>query len=264
MGFADTHAHLLPFWDDGADSWETALAMLEMGEEDGIDTVVCTPHIMSPRDSQEEPVLWATYEELVERAQQKNLKLTIHMGAEFFVNPDIDLNRKMATPAQNGRYYLVEFPMNMMPDFVAAGFLKKCQTGQRTPVLAHPERYLRVLQNPQEACTYVERGALLQVNAGSLLGVFGTAVREVAMQLLQAGLVHVIASDAHDLKTRPLRLRKAYDLVAAEMGTEKAIQLFSDNPRRLLRGEDIVKQTPLPLKAPAKRNLWQRLGSNKK
>ncbi len=264
MGFADTHAHLLPFWDDGADSWETALAMLDMAEQDGIDTVVCTPHILTPRELLQEDVLWARYEELVERAQRKNLHLTIHMGAELFVNPDLDLSHKIATLAQNGRYYLVEFPMGMMPEFVASGFLKKNQAGHRTPVLAHPERYIRVIQNPQEAYTYVERGALLQINAGSLLGVFGSTIKEVAFQLVRARLVHVVASDAHDLKARPLVLSRAFEVVAAEIGQEKAGHLFSENPRRIFRGENIIKEHPKPVVAATKRSFWQRITTNLK
>jgi len=257
MGLVDTHAHLLPFWDDGADTWDTALGMLRAAEEDGIEAVVCTPHILSPKDMEHEEALWVRYEELVQRSAVAGLKVKIHMGSELFAHPGIDLKRKMATPAQNGRYFLVEFPMGSMPDFVLKSFFT--QFGKEyTPVIAHPERYSRIIQNPQEAQILVEKGALLQLNAGSLLGVFGGAIKETAVKLLDANLVHVIASDAHDLKARPLRLQTAFTVVTEKYGREKAQRLFADNPARILRGEDVIADQPRPIEETPKRSFWQR------
>ncbi|HOT95842.1 MAG TPA: hypothetical protein PLG50_01765 [bacterium] len=262
MGLVDTHAHLLPFWDDGADSWETALGMLRMAAEDGIEAVVCTPHILSPKDLDHEEALWTRYSELIARAADAGLNIKIHMGCELFAHPGLDLTRRIATAAQNGRYFLVEFPMGSMPDFVMKGFFAQINEAY-TPVIAHPERYARILQNPQEAFTLVEKGALLQLNAGSLLGVFGGAVKEVALQLLDANLVHLIASDAHDLKMRPLRLGPAYKAIAERNGEKLALRLCAENPARLLRGEAVLTDPPQPVAGPAKHSLWQRLMPNK-
>jgi protein-tyrosine phosphatase len=263
MGLVDTHAHLLPFWDDGADSWDTSLAMLRMAEEDGIEAVVCTPHILSPKDMEHESALWARYDDLVTRAAAGGLGLKIHMGCELFAHPGLDLTRKMATPAQNGRYFLVEFPMSSMPDFVLKSFFTQF-ADENTAVIAHPERYLRIIQNPQEAYMLVEKGALLQVNAGSILGVFGGAIKEVAFKLLDANLVHLIASDAHDLKARPLRLQAAFAVIEEKYGRERAQRLFADNPARVLRGEDVLADPPRPIEQSSKRSFWQRLELSKK
>jgi protein-tyrosine phosphatase len=257
MGFVDTHAHLLPFWDDGADSWDTALGMLRMAEEDGIEAAVCTPHILSPKDLEHESALWARYDDLVLRADAAGLKIRIHMGCELFAHPGLDLSRKMATPAQNGRYFLVEFPMGSMPDFVLKGFFSQFAK-EYTPIIAHPERYARIIQNPQEASILVEKGAFLQVNAGSVLGVFGGTVKETAFRLLDANLVHLIASDAHDLKARPLRLRAAFSVIEEKYGQEIAKRLFEDNPARVLRAADLIADPARPIEEPPKRKLWQR------
>lgn len=259
----DTHAHLLPFWDDGADSWETSLAMLRMAEEDGIETVVCTPHILSPKDMEHESALWARHADLVSRAGDSGIKLTIHMGCELFAHPGIDLARKMATPAQNGRYFLVEFPMSSMPDFVLKSFFSQVPK-EFTPIIAHPERYVRIIQHPEEAFALAEKGAFLQVNAGSLLGIFGGTVREAAFKLLDANLVHFIASDAHDLKARPLRLQAAFAVVEEKYGRERAQRLFADNPARMLAGQDILADPPRPFDKSPQRSFWQRLDFAKK
>jgi len=105
----------------------------------------------------------------------------------------------------------------------------------------------------------VEKGALLQINAGSLLGVFGGAIKETAVKLLDANLVHMVASDAHDLKARPLRLQPAFTVEAEKYGREKAQRLFADNPARILRGEDVIADPPRPIEEAPKRGFWQRL-----
>lgn len=263
MGFVDTHAHLLPYWDDGADTWDTSLAMLRMAEEDGIEAVVCTPHIMTPKELEQEPLLWQRYEELTRRAAAAGLKVQINMGCELFAHPGIDLTRKMATPGQNGRYFLVEFPMNSMPDFVVNNFFARLPREMRA-VIAHPERYVRIIQNPQDAWLLVEKGAALQVNAGSILGTFGGAIREVVFKLIDANLVHLVASDAHDLRMRPLRLKAAFDVIAGRSGMEVAQRLFADNPARLLRGEPLIELTPRKPEKSAKAGFWQRLDLGRK
>lgn len=252
MQLIDTHAHLLPSWDDGADSWETALAMLKQAEEDGIAEVVCTPHILSQKDFDKEALLLETFAELTRRAQQAGLKIKIHMGSEIFIHPGMDLRSRIATPAANGRYYLVEFPMSMTPESVIKSFLEEI-VKEKIPVIAHPERYLRILNNPAEAYSYVQRGALLQLNAGSILGNFGQLVKQVSHYLLNANLVHLIASDAHDTKSRPLRLRAAYHYIGEKWNREKADQLFIENPARLLKGETIKTDfKPIPEKTKSK------------
>jgi protein-tyrosine phosphatase len=250
----DTHAHLLPHWDDGADSWETSLAMLKMAEEDGIAEVVCTPHIMSQQDFRQEETLIARYEELKQRATAEGINLTIHMGAEIMIHSDLNLKWRMATPAANGKYFLVEFPMSLTPETVVRSFLDVA-VSEKTPVIAHPERYLRIIKNPMEATSYVERGAILQVNAGSLTGIFGQIVQEVALQLIDSNLANVVASDAHDLRSRPLRLSSAYKLVADRLGNEKATRLFQTNPRRMILGQPIF-QEPVSAPAQTKKSRW--------
>ncbi|MBN2356230.1 hypothetical protein JXO59_08955 [candidate division KSB1 bacterium] len=240
----DTHAHILPFWDDGADSWETALAMVKQAEEDGIVEAVCTPHILSKQEFQQESILLGRFEELSKRVKEAGLHVRLYMGSEIFIHPELDLQYRIATPAGNGRYFLVEFPMSLTPESVTQSFLNEIFKA-KIPVIAHPERYLRILNNPTEAYRYVERGALLQLNAGSILGNFGQMIRELSHFLLDANLVHLVASDAHDVHSRPLRLRKAFDYVSHKWSEDKARQLFNENPAKMLRG-DVIRSEPKP------------------
>ncbi len=255
MKLIDIHAHLLPFWDDGADSWETAISMLKQAEEDGIAEVVCTPHILSKQDFNKAALLLETFAQLTQRAEMAGVNVKIHMGAEIFIHPQMDLHSPIATPAANGRYYLVEFPMSMTPETVIQSFLKEI-VKDKIPVIAHPERYLRVLNHPAEAWMYVKSGALLQLNAGSILGKFGQMVKDISHFLLNANWVHFVASDAHDVRSRPLRLKSAYEYVAHKWGEERAKQLFIINPAHLLQGEPI-KSDPKPFEE-KKKNKWEK------
>ncbi len=236
--FVDIHAHLLPDVDDGPPNWDVSLEMLEQGERDGIEQVVCTPHIFSARDFDREPLLTARFEELVHRSRKRGLSIALYMGSEIYIQPDLQLHRSLSTLAQNQRYFLVEFPMNTIPDFVAQRFFDLV-VDQKIPVIAHPERNGRILTKPSNALELVKRGALLQLNAGSLLGQFGNTIQRVAMQLMDANIVHVIASDAHDATQRPFLLGAAFELVKQKWGERRAGMLFSENPKCILAGSSL-------------------------
>ncbi|MBN1543000.1 hypothetical protein JW992_12710 [candidate division KSB1 bacterium] len=246
MEFIDTHTHILPFIDDGSKSWEESLEMLKLAEQDGIRQLVCTPHVLSPNDFLKEKEIFALFHELQKRARDAGITIDLFLGAEIHIQPDLQLHRPIATLAQNGRYFLVEFPMNMIPDFVAERFFKIIVSG-KTPVIAHPERNGRVIQNLQIAYDFAARGALLQLDAGSLFGVFGEAVRKTAELLLDADLIHLVGSDAHDKEYRSPKLSSAYNRVAERWGPMRAATLFNETPHKVLSGEAVTIPTPVPL-----------------
>lgn len=225
------------------------MEMLRQGAADGISQVVCTPHVMSKKDLDEESVIIKLYNELVQRAAAEHIDIRIHLGAELFIQPDINFTRRIATYGGNRRYFLVEFPMNLIPDFVAKTFFD-CLLEDHIPVVAHPERYAKILADPSKAFDFVERGALLQINAGSLLGTFGQNVRTTAITLLDHQLAAVVASDAHDAKMRPFKLKAAFQFVCDRWGPEQAQRLFVDNPRRILAGEEVTVEPLRPAEGP--------------
>jgi protein-tyrosine phosphatase len=257
MNFIDIHSHLLPGFDDGAENWDISLAMLRQGAEDGIQEVVCTPHILSKNDLQKQDQAFALHQELKDRAKQQGLDLKIHLGSELYIQPDLELDQPISTLGQNGRYFLVEFPMNGIPDFAAQRFFDILMDN-KIPIIAHPERNVGVIKNPESAAELVRRGALLQLNSGSLLGVFGQTVKAVALQLIEADMIHIVSSDAHDLKSRPLKLKDAYDLVLEKWGKKKADSLFYENSRKVLNALDVEISEPKPINSAERLSLPQR------
>ncbi len=251
---------MIAHWDDGAPNWEVSLDMLRQAQKDGITEIVCTPHFLSQADLDREEEIWALYEELVEHARSENIPITIHMGGELYLQPELKLDQKVSTFAQNGRYFLVEFPMALIPDHAPQMFFNYLMDGN-TPVLAHPERNGGFIESPDKAYDFVERGTLLQVTAGSLLGNFGSQVKNLAFKLLDANLVHVVATDAHNLTSRPLLLKSAYNLVAETWGTDRAELLFNINPKKLIQGQDISIGDAKPVAEEANKGFSSKLRS---
>ena len=122
MQFIDTHNHVIPYVDDGAEDWDMALKMLKTGEEDGISELVCTPHVLSDKDLREEKKYIEKFNELQERAAAAKISLKLHLGSELYVQPGYDFERYISTLAQNGRYFLIEFPMSTIPPVIANRF----------------------------------------------------------------------------------------------------------------------------------------------
>ena len=238
MNFIDIHNHVIPLWDDGSENWDMSLDMLKQAESDGIVQLICTPHILAENDLAREEELLGLFEELKFRSKKANIGIDLYVGSELYIQPDLDLSRTISTLAQNKRYFLVEFSMSIIPDFVSQRFFELVMQN-KIPIIAHPERYGAIMENPKRAFDFVERGALLQVNAGSLLGIFGSRVQKLSHQLMDANLVHFIASDGHDLTRRPVKLKAVYEMVVNQWGQERADLLFYQNQQKMIKAEDI-------------------------
>ena len=250
MQFIDTHNHVIPGVDDGAKNWDDSLTMLNQAQEDGIVELVCTPHVLTSKALREEDQFIEKFEELKTRAKDAGITIKLHMGSELYVQPDFDFNHKIATLAQNGRYFLVEFPMGMIPAFVEQNFFTFFSKNH-VPIIAHPERNGGVMNDVSKAYDFVKKGALLQVTSGSLLGMFGGQARHVAHQLMDANLVHLIATDAHDVKSRVLKLKKGYEFVLETWGPDRAEMLFWSNPKKVINGQDVDIGEPRSLQSAA-------------
>jgi len=206
----DLHSHVLPGIDDGARDAAGSLDILRAAVEDGITVLAATPHV---RDD------WPTTPDQMEAG----VAAVNALGAGLEVLPggelDIEFARRLddATLARfglggNPRLLLLEIPFAGWPldlphvlfDYAARGF---------AVLLAHPERNGDVQQRPELVRPLVEAGAYVQLTAASLDGRFGRRARAAAHGLLDTGLAHVVASDAHAPSVRAIGMRDALDAV---------------------------------------------------
>jgi len=237
-----------------------AIDMLKQAEQDGIVELVCTPHVLSSKDLNEEQKFINLYEELKKRARDAGISVKLHMGSELYVQPDFQLDRRIATVANNGRYFLIEFPMAMIPESAARHVFENLPVG-KTPIIVHPERNGSVMADPNAVLRLVGKGALLQVTAGSLLGNFGDQAKTTANILMEANAVHLAATDAHENRSRMLKLKKAYEVVREKWGQDRADLLFHENPRRIIAGELVEFEQPELIADSAKTPFMEKLKS---
>jgi protein-tyrosine phosphatase len=232
----DLHAHLLPGVDDGPETLEEAVEACRAGAEDGIVAIIVTPHQRHGFwPNTDRKALEALFEELREASGGKP---ALVLGAEIRVDSellhDVDLlPGGELLPLAGSNYLLLEFasvpmgqdPRHMVHELTVAGW---------HPVLAHPERIPWLVDEPALMSELVERGALLQLTAGSVIGEFGRGPQECSFRLLDEGLVHFVASDAHDAHMRPPRLSGAFRAITERWGEARARQLMEENPRAVL------------------------------
>lgn len=254
----DIHTHILPYIDDGAENWNVSLELLKQGEEQGILAAVATPHILSEIDYRIEDEIISNFLELKKRAKQHHLKIKLYLGSEIYVHPDMTLNHKISTINNKNKYFLVEFPMNSIPRFIAEKFFNFILE-EKVPIIAHPERNIGFQSKPMIAYDFVQRGALMQINALSLLGKHGERAKSLAFKLISNNLAHFVASDCHDARHRSMKLVESYEIISRNWGKEVADLLFYKNPLKVIKGQKIELLEPLPIEKKNKKSFWQKL-----
>jgi len=255
----DIHTHLLPEYDDGSQSVEETRKMLEVAEEGGTHTIVVTPHILDFSDYDRKNEILQKFELVKKIIKQDGRNIKVYLGGEIFLFPDTELNQVFSTINNNGKYALIEFGMRQIPDFVPQKLFDFVMAEYK-PILAHPERYIPIIKNPLYAYKFANMGVALQVNSGSIMGIFGSSVKEVAHELMEHNCVHIIASDGHNTNSRTISLGLARKYVANTFGEEKAKILFETNPMKAIKGEDLIKEEPIPFDAVRKKlGTWDKL-----
>lgn len=239
----DIHFHCLPGIDDGPDDWNEAVALCRQAAAEGTSTIVATPHVLRESWLNEDP---AVRDGLVFKL---NTLLggspAILPGCEYFFSADaVDLWEQGAASPLTGLnrapYLLVEFPGTMVPRG-AGDVIHELSVIGVTPVVAHPERNIQFIREPELLESLVRKGAIAQITASSLLGEFGRAALGAAGDFYRRGLVHVIASDAHNLDRRPPRLAAARERVRRDWGAETERILFDVNPKAIVAGTPIER-----------------------
>jgi protein-tyrosine phosphatase len=227
----DLHSHVLPGIDDGARDLDGALAICRAAAEDGIEVLAATPHVRA----HDYPTTAEQMESaLIELSAAAKGIVRLVPGGELDLaelRRPVDELRRFAL-AGNPRYLLVETPYVSWPLDIADRLFELRASGI-TPVLAHPERNADVQERPDLLEPLVASGTLVQLTAASVDGRLGGRVEHCARTLLDRGLVHLLASDAHAPSVRAIGLRAAADAVGDDA---LARWLTEDVPRAIVDG----------------------------
>lgn len=230
----DLHNHLLPGIDDGAPDLETSLALARMAVSDGITHLVCTPHIHPGRYDNTPATITSALAQLASGLEQAGIDLRISAAAEVRFGMEL-----MVGIAQNQvpflgqwqgkKVLLLEFPHGEIP-FGAERLTAWLLARNIIPMIAHPERNKGLMRTPSKLKPFLDQGCLLQVTAASVAGGFGPAAQELAHNLLEEGVVTILATDAHNQQYRPPLLSEGMQHAARLIGEAKAEALVRHNP----------------------------------
>jgi protein-tyrosine phosphatase len=239
----DVHAHILPGIDDGPRTVADSLLMMKQAQEFGVEAICATPHILDRVTPDLETAIYRAFDLVGRQAEESGLKVRLLLGSEIYLRPDVATLRRHGffSLDRGGRYVLLELPLGRFP-LGADRLIYDLRLEGITPVIAHPERSLVKPEQLQQVDGLVRQGALMQINAGSMLGRFGRLAGRMAERLLDQGLVHVIASDAHDVQDRSFRLlADAYHRTIGIIGRSQAEALFVHNPQKMLAGRSLTR-----------------------
>ena len=252
------HCHVLAGIDDGPETIEGSLALARAAEQRGIDTIVATPHV-SWRYGNDAATIAGLVEQTNDALAQAGIAVRVLSGAEIAMSRALDVPSEelQALTLGGGPWLLLECPFTSVATGLDAliGELEKAGHGV---VLAHPERSPAFQRDPQMLESLVRSGVLTSITAGSLVGRFGSPVKRFALSLVEAGLVHNVASDAHDAEQR----RPGIADELREAGLEAMTEWLAEGvPRALLDGADSLPPRPsIDYSSIATREPWWRRG----
>ncbi|HEY6939894.1 tyrosine-protein phosphatase [Dokdonella sp.] len=231
----DLHNHMLPGIDDGAIDLAAALAMARIAVADGVHAVACTPHIYPGLYENTARGIRAAVASLQAELDRSGIPLRLLTGADVHLVPDLATGiRTGRVPTVAGsRYLLLEPPHHVAPprfeqsvfDLLVAGYV---------PVITHPERLTWVRDHYAVFRRLAQGGAWIQLTAGSIEGQFGREAKYWSERMLDEGIVHIVASDAHDPERRPPRLAAACASAARRIGDEAAQHLVVTRPQGIV------------------------------
>ena len=235
----DIHTHILPGVDDGALDLEEAVDLCRIAYENKTRAIILTPHCRGTYKT-EPPVLKAAYTALSQAARKEVPKIALHLGNEVFYHNNLSslLTNMQVLPLCDSRYVLLEFSYTAFRSQFTTG-IKECLAAGKVPIIAHPERYEVFRLDRFLVDDVLNMGALLQLNADSVMGKQGRRIKRFCHKLLRAEKAHFIASDAHDTKRRSPILLPCYHKVCKKYGEKYAKTLFWRNPYAIIEDNQI-------------------------
>ena len=231
--------------DDGAPDLVTSIKMARMAADEGISHVVCTPHANSQYRFDPERIA-AALSELRSAIAEAGIRLLLGAGCDFHLSYD-NVRDALANPhrytVNGGEYLLIELPDYALPRTLEETFYS-LRLGGMTPILTHPERNPSLQQDASRLAAWIRDGMLTQVTAASVTGLMGRKAQKLAERLLADRWVHFIATDAHNVSTRPPKMREARDYIAARFGEQYAQRLCTENPQAVFDNRRLPPQEP--------------------
>lgn len=232
----DFHSHILPGIDDGSRSIEQTIRMLKEAKEAGFTKIISTSHYIEGYYESDE----AERTELLNEVQKNISGIELYLGNEIYItNNMINLiQNKKASTINNSKYVLFEFPLSAKSMNDKEVVYRLIENGF-VPVIAHPERYSYVQDNPEYIEELAEMGALFQANYGSIIGMYGKKAEKTLKKLLKNDLIRFFGTDSHRIDQVYTKMPKILKKLHKFLSDEEIEEFTVINPQKVLNNEDI-------------------------
>ena len=239
------HTHILPNIDDGSRSIGETFHLIREAKEAGFDGIISTSHYMEEyyETNAREREVWINA--IGENVEAKKIGIDLFLGSEIYISNDMIelLENQKASTINNTSYVLFELPMNSEP-LNLNDVLYSLLEYKLVPVIAHPERYSFVQKNPNLIYDLIQKGALMQMNYGSIIGQYGEKAKITARKLLENDMIHFLGTDVHRqgtiYKNIPVILQELEEII----GVDKLEELTTINPKLALENKRIDIDSP--------------------
>jgi tyrosine-protein phosphatase YwqE len=197
----DIHSHLLPGIDDGVETYDEAIGIIRRFQQLGYRKLITTPHVMQDFYENDSAIILDKLKVLKQKTREAGIEVELEAAAEYYL--DESLIKKLESPEQlltfGKKYLLFETSFINKPMYLD-DFLFLAQSKGFIPVMAHPERYAFIHNEPDLLEALLQRGMLLQINMNSLSGYYSREVQKMAKRLIDKQQIHFLGSDCHSGK----------------------------------------------------------------
>lgn len=242
LQFTDIHCHCLPGLDDGPVTMDKSIALCEMLVADGVTAVIATPHQLGKFDGYNRSgEVRQAVKDLSKELKDRGIPLEVLPGADIRIDeriPSLLHKDGILTLADGRRYILIELPHQTFIDIQP--LLPQLTSMGISAIISHPERNPALVKQPQAVHRWLENSAYLQITAASVLGEFGPVTQRAAWHFLSSGQASLVATDAHDTLDRQPRMSLAFKRISQKLGPGVAHLVCVENPRRVVKGQDIL------------------------
>lgn len=237
MKLYDIHNHLIPNVDDGARSIEETMKMIHQYMDSGYYGAIVSSHYDKGRYIVEAEKVLRGVELIREELKNRNIDFEIYPGNEIQIDLDSikDITNGKVLRLNNSRYVLCELPMMTRPNY-AGNIFYEMQLNGWIPIIAHPERYNYVQNDPDWLLQFIKTGCLVQINLSSINK---PDAKEVTKELLERNMVHIVGTDSHQSEWRSPKVKVELEQLKEMIGEEKFETYLSINPRKVIDNQFI-------------------------
>ena len=252
----DIHTHILPNIDDGARSIEETFNLIKEAKNAGFEAIVSTSHYKEGYYETDTPEREVWINAIHENLQTKNIDIKLYLGNEIYMTENIVklLEDGKASTINDTSYVLFEMPLNIEPEnlYDIIYEMKQCKL---VPILAHPERYTFIQNEPELAYDLIQKGVLMQANYGSIIGEYGYKAQFIAKKFFENNMIHFLGSDVHRQNTIYAKMPEILSELNSVIGEEKLEELTTKNPQLALRNKRIDISEPHPIELSLKEKI---------